>query len=186
MQLPLQSETTGGRCRVHRMFRRRGRILKVRPGLLANFSGGAGYMPFVVIWSVPASLIAGLVGALVLHAQSRCLRQNRATGSTVAPLDLIAFGKYARRHFLICLILSLIAGGVLSVVGSNMVYGDKLKYLPATLLLAAGPFVAWSLSTYVLVRLIIRNGARWFNPLLGILAHLLILAGFVALGMMVS
>jgi hypothetical protein len=33
----------------------RGRTLRLRPGPLANFSGGAGFMPFIMFLSVPAS-----------------------------------------------------------------------------------------------------------------------------------
>ena len=43
----------------------KGRILRIRPGHLANFSGGAGYMPFIVMFSVPLAII-GVVWMLLL------------------------------------------------------------------------------------------------------------------------
>ena len=42
------------------------RILRIRPGQLANFSGGAGYMPFIFVESVLVSFVGMLVSKIVL------------------------------------------------------------------------------------------------------------------------
>jgi len=53
----------------------RGHILRVRPGHLSNFSGGAGYMPFVIFLSVPASFLLWLIASVTLFIRSAGVRR---------------------------------------------------------------------------------------------------------------
>ena len=153
----------------------KGRILRIRPGHLANFSGGAGYMPFIVIISVPASFLFNIIGSLILHFRGRHLlkRGMHATG-------LHEYVRYAHRHTLTCIIIAIVAGVVLFCFGQRMVYATRwpyvLQYIPLTVIFAAGPFAAWIVSTIVLWRLIERGGARWTNLLIAAAFYLVVLA----------
>ena len=169
------------------MRRQRKGILRMRPGHLANFSGGAGYMPFVVIYSVPASFLCKIVGSIILHLRARAaFRDVEAPGADAARLALTEFMKYAHRHLIVCAIVAAAGGVILFAFGSSMVYGSQLLYAPVTVVLAAGPFVAWFLSTVVLVRLIYAWGPRRVNLLIALGAYVLMLVSGTAVLALVS
>ena len=160
----------------------RGRILRLRPGQLANFSGGAGYMPFIVMFSVPASILFGVAGSPFLH-----LRGKRVLARAEGPgAGLHEFVRFACWHGLVSLLLAVAAGAILFVFGQSMVYGDRVRYALVTLVFAAGPLAAWLLSSLVLVLLMVRRGARWTNLLLAAVALAVLLAACVPLLMAVS
>lgn len=159
------------------LFRRSGRVLRIRPGHLANFSGGAGYMPFILLLSVPASVLFGIVGSLVLSFQA-----SRLLGSDDHRKNgLYEFVRYAHWHTLVCVILGAIAGVILFCRANDMVYGSKLQYAATTAVCALWPIVAWLLSTVVLVRLIVHRGIRVANLLLAALIHMALLAAAIPL-----
>ena len=148
-------------------FKNSGRVLRVRPGHLANFSGGAGYMPFTVIFSVPASALFWFVSSLILFLYGKYLLESDdgpLLGLKNGPkTGLHKFVRYAYLHTIICIILATVAGIILFADANRMVYGDKMQYMPLTVFIAVGPLVAWLLSILALVRLMIRRGAGWSN-----------------------
>jgi len=160
----------------------KGRILRIRPGHLANFSGGAGYMPFIVMFSVPASIVFGFLGSLFLGVRGRRLLGADSGTKT----GLHEFVRLARWHTLACLVIAVVAGVGLFCFANNMVYGDKAKYALLTAIFAAGPLVAWALSMVALAQLIARRGARWTNLLIAAVIHVLLLAACVPLAMLAS
>lgn len=165
-----------------RFWTDKGRILKIRPGHLANFSGGAGYMPFIVMFSVPASALFGLLGSLFLTVRGRRLLGADSDTNT----GLHEFVRFARWHTLACLVIAVVAGVVLFCFANNMVYGDKAEYAVVTAIFATGPLVAWVLSMVTLARLIARRGARWTNLLIAAVIHVLLLAACIPLIMLAS
>ena len=160
----------------------KGRILKIRPGHLANFSGGAGYMPFIVMFSVPASVVFGIFGSLFLTVHGRRLLGTDSDTHT----GLHEFVRFARWHTLVCLIIAVVAGAILFCFANNMVYGNKVKYAIVTAIFAAGPLAAWILSMLALSRLIARRGAKWTNLLIAAVVHILLLAACIPLIMLAS
>jgi hypothetical protein len=170
----------------------KGRILRIRPGHLANFSGAAGYMPFIVIFSVPASFLFGIIGSLFLHFRARHLLTDHFHGRPVFTSDndpktgLYEFVRYARRHTLTCLITAIVTGICFFCWGQNMVYGNKSLYAPLTVILATGPLAAWVLSSLALMRLIEWRGARWTNLVTAAAIHVLLLFACIPLIIFVS
>lgn len=166
-----------------RFWTDKGRILKIRPGHLANFSGGAGYMPFIVMFSVPASALFGFVGSLFLTARGRRLLGADSGGTKTA---LHEFVRFAHWHTLMCLIIAVVAGVILFCFANTMVYGDKVKYAVVTAIFATGPLAAWVLSMVALAQLIARRGAKWTNLLIAAVIHVLLLAACIPLIMLAS
>ncbi len=160
----------------------KGRILKIRPGNMANFSGGAGYMPFIIMFSVPASVLFGVLGSLFLTVRGR--RLLGADGDTKTGLH--EFARFARLHTLVCLIVAVVAGVVLFCFANTMVYGDKVEYAVVTAIFAAGPLAAWVLSMLALARLIAWRGAKWTNLLIAAVIHILLVAACIPLIILAS
>jgi hypothetical protein len=158
-------------------------IMRIRPGLLANFSGGAGYMPFVLFMTAPLSLVSALISHLVLYGSSKRWFKMSDSGS---PVDLISMQRHIQIHMLICVVLAIIMGLVFVSIGSGMVYGDKLSYLLATIMFGAGPFAAWCITTLFLAFLLVRKGARWFCPVIALLLHVVLVGVFVGIGILLS
>ena len=100
-----------------RFWNDRGRILKIRPGHLANFSGGAGYMPFIIIFSVPASALFAVLGSLFLTVRGRRLLGVDGGSKT----GLHEFVRFARWHTLACLIIAVVAGLIAKMSPSDIV-----------------------------------------------------------------
>ena len=165
-----------------RFWNDRGRILKIRPGHLANFSGGAGYMPFIIIFSVPASALFAVLGSLFLTVRGRRLLGVDGGSKT----GLHEFVRFARWHTLACLIIAVVAGAVLFCLANTMVYGSKWQYALVTAIFAAGPLGAWVLSMVALVRLIGHRGAQWTNFLIAAVVYALLLAACIPLIMLAS
>jgi hypothetical protein len=182
----------------------RGKILRIRPGHLANFSGGAGYMPFVIFFSAPVSFMFGLVGSLSLYFMDKASDPDgsasaaaRTKALLVAPdtgchrkrrTSLYDLADHGDWHLLICAVLTIVAGTLFFFMALSAVYGSKSQYAIGALLIGAGPFVAWFFSTWMLVRWTYRSGARVANLLLAGLTHLALIiicfmvAIFVSLG----
>lgn len=165
-----------------RFWTDKGRILRIRPGHLANFSGGAGYMPFIVMFSVPASALFGLLGSLFLTVRGRRLLGAESDTKT----GLHEFVRFAHWHTLVCLLIAIVAGVILFGFATTMVYGDKMKYAVVTAIFATGPLLAWMVSMIVLTRLIARRGAKWTNILIAAVIHILLLAACIPLIMLAS
>ncbi|MGD9126730.1 MAG: hypothetical protein PVH19_05060 [Planctomycetia bacterium] len=164
-----------------------GRILRIRPGHLANFSGGAGYMPFIVIFSVPASALFALASSLILFLYGKNLLPDKSSDGPILGLgngpktSLHSFVLYAFMHIIVCICLAVAAGIFLFNHANSMIYGDKAQYALAAATFALGPLVAWLLSTVVLALLMIRYGAKWtiFFITAGIYVVLLIVCFFL-------
>lgn len=138
-------------------------------------------MPFIVFASAPLAAIAAVAGHLILYLRAKGISTSSAPGT---PVDLAKLQICIRHHSLSCAGLTLLASLVFMGFGLGMVYGDKIQYLPATLLLAAGPFAAWAASTLFLGWLLFRCGVKWYWPVISLISFVLIGAGFVGLGMM--
>lgn len=153
--------------------------MRLRPGPLANFSGGAGYMPFIVFLSVPSSLVFALISWILLGLKGRRSQPVSSEGGAgPAPVPLHVFARYARIHLRVCFVLAAGLGLGFFIMGNRMVYGDEWRYGLATVVLAAGPVVAAFLSTVVLAQLILKRGARGTNLVYALLVYLgLLLAG---------
>lgn len=148
---------------------RRGRVLRVRPGHLANFSGGAGYMPFIIFFSVPASIVGHLVSTIVLAVAGR-----RAARRPSPEGDLSGFLRNARVHLLFCWILGGILGALFTAWAITLIYDPAPSLYVAAAVLGAGPFLAWVLSARLLVRLTAARGPRPGNVVLAVLLYLLV------------
>ncbi|NLE38879.1 MAG: hypothetical protein GX621_12715 [Pirellulaceae bacterium] len=154
-----------------KLFRRRGRLLRLRPGPLANFSGGAGYMPFIFFLSAPASLLYVVISFVMLHVERKhASRRADLTGKT----PLHEFVRYARIHVILCVASTLVLGGVFFLMGQRMVYGRMVDYIMPTLILAAGPLCAALVSTVVLLMLIYRRGVGIGNVLMAGVVYVLL------------
>lgn len=154
-----------------------GGILRVRPGHLANFSGAAGYMPFIVITSVPASLLFGIVTSLILTIRGRSISGEEGWHKT----GLYTFVQFVRWHTSICILIGIAAGIFLLSGAMKMSNSHALKYILMAVVLAAGPLAAWLLSMFALIWLIMRRGPLWTNLIFAALAHILLLAACIPL-----
>lgn len=155
-------------------------LLRIRPGHLANFSGGAGYMPFVTILSVPASLIGVFVGYVVLHLKSKStLRELRDSDDSLHPTELTKFFVAANKHLKNCLLITLLVGSALFFFGMGLVYQGSAMIVVYALFYSFGPLLAWVLSTWVLVRQIYKNGVRISNLVFAAEIYLLIMIGWI-------
>lgn len=139
-------------------------------------------MPFIAMFSIPASAIFGVLGSLVLALRSRGLLRTAGGPNT----GLHEFARFARWHTRICLLLAAIAGVILFYYANSMVYGDKWRYALVTAIFAIGPLAAWLLSSLALVHLIARRGAKWTNLLIAAAIHVLLLAAGIPLLLLAS
>jgi hypothetical protein len=139
-------------------------------------------MPFIVMFSVPASAVFGLFGSLYLTVRGRRLLGADSDTKT----GLHEFVRFARWHTLVCLIIAVVAGVILFCFANTMVYGDKMKYAVVTAIFATGPLAAWVLSMLALAWLIARRGAKWTNLLIAAAVHILLVAACIPLIMLAS
>ena len=166
------------------MTNRTKRILHIRPGLLANFSGGYGYMPFIFFLSAPLSFLGTLFSNLLVYRAAGRMMRSQEHGEFVGQrVDVAQFLNYARVHLIVCAVLSVIAGGFLLWAGISLLYSHSLFWILATIFLAAGPFGALYLSTRYLVSTICEKGVKARYLLCAILVYLglmvLCVLGFV-------
>lgn len=163
-------------------MKRCGRILRLRVGPLANFSGGAGYMPFVGFLSLPISLLYTLAGHAVLYWKARCLMGKTQGSERRVPLH--QFVSYAYRHLIVCGAVAIATGAALFAFGSSALYGSVVRYAPLTFLFACGPLVAWIVSTWALMRLVAAYELRARLLLIAAAIDIVILA--VAFGLAIA
>jgi hypothetical protein len=87
---------------------------------------------------------------------------------------------------MVCLVTTIVVGVILFGCGTALVYGSKVRYAPATAILAIGPLAAWLASMAVLTKLIVRRGAKKTNIVISSLVHALLLVACIPLTMLVS
>lgn len=168
---------------------RRKRVLRLRPGHLANFSGGSGYMPFVTIYSVPASLLCAVLSFFLLSSAGRKLSKGGSPEDTGKPrTDLSGFMNYAVLHLLICLVITALAVLFMYPFAVGLIYDMAPGLETAAFFLSVGPFLALLLSSVVLVVLTWQLGFRPQNLMIAALIYLIVLVvtilpegGFMAL-----
>jgi hypothetical protein len=161
----------------------RGRILKIRPGPLANFSGGAGYMPFIVFLSVPASALFWLVSSVILYSKARPSGDPPALADAhEEQVPLVAIASQASKHLSICFVIAAVAGALFLVMGLRMVYSNEARYVGMAACLALGPVISWFVSTVVLVRLGGAHGPRGRNLAYSAGVFVALLAFFLLVG----
>jgi hypothetical protein len=159
--------------------RRRGRVLRVRPGHLANFSGASGYMPFIVLFSVPASFVAFLVSSLVASLQVRALaRGSGGDGPAETPdaaprEDLTAYVGLVRTHLLWCLGVTVLLGLLFTVWAIDLIYTPSPDLIVVAIVLAVGPLVSWLVSVRFLFRLLRTRGPHVGLVVLSLLVYVL-------------
>jgi hypothetical protein len=169
----------------------RGRILRIRPGHLANFSGGAGYMPFIVIFSVPTAFLLTLFTSLTLFLLTR-RRRPPSNPLPNTPPDNSTVLPYAPPHntppldlheLVQRVIFVLVFSGSAAVLAAAFfvpqaignIYGSDPKYRVAAWLLAAGPLAASFLATGVQAFLSFRFGGRAYHIPLSLALFFLLL-----------
>lgn len=160
---------------------RRGRILRIRPGHLANFSGGAGYMPCTIIFSAPLSLLLQLITSISLHARARSLEAEDSEGK-LPPIGLHEFAHSARIHLVIGAIVAFVATMILFLRGQQLVYSSTEQYALACLIISAGPFVLWLALARVHILLIARYGPHVWFIVVVLVVQLIGLFGVYVLG----
>lgn len=167
-------------------FRNKG-IIKIRKGHLANFSGGAGYMPFVVIFSVPVSIICTLISNIVILSVAKGLE--RKSKKEQVPIELFKLENYIRIHIKICFAIGIISTIFLCIWGYMSMYSystNALVYIPSLLCLAAGPIAAFILSTYYLIKNIVYEMKIWKSFFIAIGIYLVITAISIYMGILLS
>ncbi|MHB9095116.1 MAG: hypothetical protein ACYC21_10610 [Eubacteriales bacterium] len=159
------------------------RILKIRPGHLANFSGGAGYMPFIVIFSIPASLVSSLVSNLTIYYVAKKLF--RGTGNDnieFSPTGLSEFITHVKKHLVVLFIVSVILSVALFSLAWYLTYQFESYFLIAMFLLSVGPILAYVISTVLLIKLTCAKGLKKANLVWSYLTYLSLTVIFVFIG----
>ncbi len=134
-----------------------------------------------VIYSVPASAFFFVVSSLILHMKGRKLLPEQGSART----GLYQFVRYGTLHSLFSLIVFLAAGGYLYITSLQSVYGYWGNYVLHALIVTCGPLIAWLLSSVILIRLMLRRGARVTNLLYASLAYVFLLLSCIPLMMLV-
>jgi len=151
----------------------RGRILRVRPGHLSNFSGGAGYAGLICFISVPIAWLLTIIASITLYLASRRGQLTRYGDLTYysdadgyqAP---VGAWRLARRYLITLIVVAVVGiiGLLVCLQAPINVYSKGYAYhLDAlkVLVLAAGPFFAAGITfgfQYFLCR---RRGGRWWH-----------------------
>lgn len=160
-----------------------GKVLKVRPGHLANFSGGAGYMPFIIIFSVPASFICNLISNIIIFMAARKIKKKENDEKADSYIVALAeFNSYAKKNMTVTLIISLILSIVFFIMGISMVYSDKLMYIIPAIILSIGPIIAYVLSIKYLLSVTCKKGFKKVNFLWSNLIYFGLLVVFIVVG----
>ena len=142
---------------------RHGRILRIRPGPMANFSSDGSYLLFLVIAGGTVGFIFGLLVTMISNltvffvARAMVKGQKQNTGPINSP-DVWRFAAYARTHLTVLAVI-LVTGA------SAFVYWllDGASHDASDLgfaLLLVGPFAAVFLSTWSLVSAIRRGSMQ--------------------------
>lgn len=167
------------------IFSRKGKILRLRPGPLANFSGGAGYMPFIIIFSAPVSLIFSIVANLMLGRKIRKVETN-STDKTVPRVGATAMHEVVqivRKHTVTCIVVAAILAFLFFMMGTGKVYSSQpMEFVHITFLLAVGPFIGWIASSYMLLKRIERLGSAGYSFFLALVTNLAIIVACAVLG----
>lgn len=163
-------------------------VFKIRPGHLANFSGGAGYMPFVILFNIPASFIGFIVSSIVAHIAIKKIVSSRdeETIEDNKTVELYQFMVYSKKHLLVLFLLSIIASIGFFIFGLTMIYGNKLLYSIPTLFMTVGPFAAFFLATKYLFNLTLRSGFRVRNYFISLAIYFVVAIGFCFVGFILS
>jgi len=177
----------------------RGRILRVRPGHLSNFSGGAGYSPCIVLLAGPIAFILSMIASITLYLASR---QGRLTYYSDAdgyqpPADGVldyaspaptGAWMIARRYLITWIVLAIVgitSAVILALQAMGNVYSTDAKYLFGAWGYAASPFLAVVATFWFQYFLSRRWGGRWWHliisPVLFIVLTflLLLITGFL-------
>ena len=143
------------------MAKRCPHILRVRPGLMANFSGGYGYMPWVIFLSWPTGLVGMLISNSIIFctAQKMLATTEEELGSIVRT-DISEFLRYAWRHIKWCLVLYISASAAFTALGISCLYEKEFKWYVWAFLVGTIPLFLALLSTIWLVNLIRTKGVQ--------------------------
>jgi len=156
--------------------------LRVRPGHLANFSGGAGYLPFVwFLFALPASLLSMVTSTIVLFLVARSFRQGDEGNLRNGRFDFAALLKYARIHLALCAAAAAGLGAWLFWQGMESTYASG--YAAAAVLLCVGPIIAWLVSHAAMIWMIYRRGPGGGAIAAAFLIYVLLLAGVSVAGL---
>ncbi len=137
-------------------------------------------MPFIIIFSVPASFVFEIVGSLILHSKGKAaLSGDSESDETLHKAALNEFIQNAYRHLKNCVLISVIVGILLFFMGIWRVYDFKAVYIFHALVYSFGPFIAWILSTFLLIQQIYKHGPRVSNLVfVGVIYILIMIAWF--------
>ena len=150
-----------------------GHILRVRPGIMANFSGGYGYMPLVLLVSVPLGLISTLISNSLIYTTAKRMRLQGADESEdLVRVDISRLRRHIYQHLKNCVIIYVLMGGFLALWASGSLYESSMNWYFWTIVLAAGPFLLALVSTLVLSKLILTKGVRFIFLIAGLLVYI--------------
>ncbi|KNY30213.1 hypothetical protein [Pseudobacteroides cellulosolvens] len=160
------------------------KILKVRPGHLANFSGGAGYMPMVVIFSVFITFISTIISNIIVYNVSKKISQGKIHDiEKQKKVELSSILLYTNWHIRICLVIALIEAIPLLIFGYSAIYSqDKVRYIFPAIMLSVGPVIGFLISTWVLIKMILTQGLKKFQTIISIGIYIAVTLLLTAIG----
>lgn len=146
------------------------KILKLRPGLLANFSGGAGYMPFVVVFSYPVACVGNLVATVLVHRAVKRVCGGARGAVPGGAVDLAEVQSAVTRTLWWLSVPAGIAALALYVWACTLIYEVTVWLLLAASLYAVVPLAAIPLGGWVVYRRALVGGPMRRHILYGVLA----------------
>lgn len=160
------------------------KILKVRPGHLANFSGGAGYMPIVVIFSTIITFISTIISNILVYSVSKKISQGKIDDiEKQEKVELSSILLYTNQHIKICLVIALFEAIPLLIFGYSAIYSqDKVRYIFPVIMLAVGPVIGFLISTWALIKMILAQGLKTFQTITSIGIYIAITFLLTAIG----
>ncbi len=128
---------------------------------MANFSGGYGYMPYVVLLSGPAGFLSMLISSSIIYRTAqKMLGADEELSENTPRADISDFMSYAWRHIGLCLVFYTLASAGFIALGISAEYEAAFQWHVMAFFCGAGPFILSLLSTLWLVDLIRTEGVQ--------------------------
>ena len=176
-------------------FVMRGRILRVRPGHLANFSGGAGYAIFFMYLSIPIAFILTMIASVTLYIayrRGRVTYYSPAYGyrpptdgvlnyASPAPASAIVIARRYRIILIVVAVVGTIAAVLLSIGAINAIKRMEFQYICEALFCAASPFLAAGAAFWFQYFLSRRWGVGWWHLIVSPILFMALLVMFTLL-----
>jgi len=160
------------------------KLMRVRPGIMANFSGGYGYMPFVVLVSVPLGLVTSLMTNCIVYFTARSMRletPGERNTNFSERVNISRYLKYVLLYLGFSLLFYFVAGSYLTQIAVRLLYEESLHWVFWAIVLSTAPLILAFFSTVLLSILIWIRGVRWAFLVTSILFYILPFISLVAL-----